>query len=191
MRVRTVLVALTFLLCSCEEPKDTSVKNSGVSLIPAEGNFTFVIKDTGNPLSGGSGNGDDTNNELWLKNDKTAKERLLVACQDAEKMENEICDIHNPQFSPDRSKVYFESSAWAVSGTIHMVDLNTGKERYVCPGDGLKVLRSGKYKGDFLTTMHKYYGPPNYGSYDHVFIVDDRGKELKDLGEEVDENKWK
>jgi hypothetical protein len=164
------------------------VNQSAVSEIHASGNFTFHIKDTGKPLEKGSGNGEDANNELWLKNDATGEKRLLVACKDDEKMENEICNIENPQFSTDKTKVFFESAAWATSGAIHVVDLKTGKEKFVCPGNGLQVVDSGKYMGDIVTNMHKYN---EAGSYDHFFIVNDEGKEQVDLGEDVDENKLK
>lgn len=189
--MKKLLAILSILLCSCGKHQTSSVSDSGVSQISAGGNFTFIIRDNGKPLDMGSGNGDTTNNELWLKNDATGKKRLLVTCKDEKNVENEVCNIGNPRFSLDRSKVYFESSAWATSDAIHVVDLKTGKEKFLCPGNGLKVIKFGKFKGDFITTMHKYYGPPNYGSYDHNFVVDENGKELLDLGDVVEAAKLK
>lgn len=191
MPIKWILIMSTVLLCSCGKDRASSDKNGGVSLIHAGGGFAFLIKDTGKPLKMGSGNGDDTNNELWLKKDATGEERLLVACKDDEKMENEICDIENPRFSPDKTKVYFESSAWATSGAVHIVDLKTGKEKFVCDANGYQVVDSGKYSGDIIVNKHKYYKGPDGGSYDHYFVVDENGKELLDLGEEVDQRKLK
>jgi hypothetical protein len=167
----------------------STTDNSGVSQINAGGSFTFLIRDTGVPLKIGSGNGDTTNNQLWLRNDSTGHERLLVACKDDTNMENEICDIQNPQISPDKTKVYFESSAWATSGAIHVVDLKTGKEKFLCSGNRLQTISFGNYKGDIVTLMHKYY--TGGGSYDHYFVLDNNGKELLDLGESLDESKLK
>lgn len=150
--------------------------------IGAQAPLTLVVKNTGKPdIDTGSGGGE--NNELWLKNTRTGEKKLLVSCRDSEDMEKVIAGINNPQFSPDLDKVYFQSSAWAVSEAIHVVDLKTGQERYLCPGNGMKVIPSGQYRGDLIVEKHKYYGPPNYGSYDHYYIVDTNGKELRDLGE--------
>jgi hypothetical protein len=190
MKIKNALPILALLtLCSCGKQQPTPSGNAAVSQIHAGGGYTFLIKDTGKPLSMGSGNGDDTNNELWLVNDATGEKRLLVGCRDAKEMENEICDIQNPQLSPDKSNVYFESSAWATSGAIHVVDLKSGNEKFLCPGNGLQVIDSGKYKGDIITNMHKYNKGDEGGSYDHFFVVDPTGKEMKDLGEELDKSK--
>ncbi|GEM_PF-6850883 len=188
MKTIIILIVASAFLSSCGEAQSPKADNGGVSQIHAGGGFTFLIRDTGQPLSMGSGNGDNTNNELWLINDSTGDKRLLAACKDAQEMENEICDIESPQFSLDKSRVYFESSAWATSGAIHVVDLKNGKEKYLCPGNGLQVIGSGKYKGDIVTSMHKYRGGEG-GSYDHFFVVGPDGKELKDLGEELDKSK--
>jgi hypothetical protein len=102
-------------------------------------------------------------------------------------MEYVIAGISNPQFSVDLSKVYFQSVAWATSMAIHAVDIRTGKEKFICPGNDVKVIQSGKWKGDLVVLMHKYKGAPLYGSYDHYFIVDGNGKELKDMGEDYEE----
>ena len=162
-----------------------------MSQIRGADGYSFIIVDTLKPLEMGSGNGDTTNNELWLKNEKTGEKKLLVACRDAKDVKNEICDIRNPQFSLDRSEVFFESSAWATSGAIHSVEVKTGKERFVCDGNDLRVVDAGPYKGDLITVKHKYSKDPEGGSYDHYFVVDSRGKELVDLGEELDKEKLK
>ena len=189
MTVRMIFMLSIVQYCACGKHESSTVNHSGVSQIQAGGGFTFVIKDTGKPLSMGSGSGDDTNNELWLKNDTTGEGRLLVSCKDAKEMENEICDIQNPKLSPVKTKVYFESSAWATSNSIHMVDLKTGKEKFVCDGNGFDLVEAGKYAGDIIVNKHKYNKGPDGGSYDHFFVVDETGKELLDLGENIDKSK--
>jgi len=184
MRTLLILVVLAVFLSSCDEDLGSPSVKSPTDLIRADEHHSFMIRDTGKPLVMGSGNGDVTNNELWLFDTRTGDKRLLVVCKDAEKMEDLVCDIQNPMFSADKAEVFFESSAWAVSGSIHAVDLKTGKERFVSAGNGLLVVSKGKYKGKIITQKHKYHGAPNYGSYDHYFVIDPKsGRELVDLGE--------
>jgi hypothetical protein len=161
-----------------------------VSQIRGDENFTFLVKKTGKPDID-TGKGGAENDELWLKDNSTGQERLLVSSHEAEKVENLLAEITVPQFSVDKSKVYFMSAAYAVSDAVHAVDLRTGREAFVCPGNSLFVVPSGKYKGDLVVNQHRYHGEPNYGSYDHYFVVDGNGKELKDLGEDFKESDLK
>lgn len=140
-----------------------------------------ILKDTDKPLIS-TGCGDVSNNELWLKySDGT--EELLVACKPDEDIKKVIAQITDPQLSPDKTKVYFMSVAWATSYSIHVVDIKTKSEHFVCDGNSLKVVTQGPYSGDLIVNQHRYYGPPNYGSYNGFYLIDEQGNEIKDLGE--------
>lgn len=178
--IQKTLILLLLSICACNQSNQVTNEKPKVQVIPAADDYVFIIKPTNKP-SIGTGLGDVDNNELWLRNTVTKTERLIVSCKNAKKMENVIGGISEPHFSIDRKKVFFQSEAWATSAAIHVVDLKSGKEKFICPGNGISVIEAGKYKGDFITFMHKYYGPPNYGSFDHDFIVDENGKEIKDL----------
>lgn len=143
-----------------------------------------ILKNTDKPqISTGCGN--VLNNELWLKySDGT--EELLISCKPDDDMKKVIAQITNPQLSPDKTKVYFMSVAWATSYSIHAVDVKTKSEHFVCDGNSLKVVTQGPYFGDLIVNQHRYYGPPNYGSYDDFYIVDEHGNEIKDLGEHTE-----
>ncbi len=142
----------------------------------------IVLKDTDKPLIS-TGAGDATNNELWLKySDGT--EELLVSSHSAEDIKDVIAFIQNPQFSLDKKKIYFMSAAWATSYSIHVVDIETKNEHFVCDGNSLKVIQSGLYAGDLIVNKYKYYGAPNYGSYDDYYIVTPEGQEIKDIGDD-------
>ena len=77
--------------------------------------------------------------------------------------------------------------AWATSAAIHEVDLKTKKERFVCDGNELGIVSKGKYKGNLVVNQHRYYSNSDGGSYDHYYLVDENGKVLKELGEEIPE----
>jgi hypothetical protein len=89
--------------------------------------------------------------------------------------------MSSPQFSSDGRKLFFETSAWATSDAIHMVDLETRKEQFVTDGNALQVVPSGEYKDHLLVTKHKYF--IGGGSYDWVWLVTPDGKEVGPVGE--------
>ena len=63
------------------------------------------------------------------------------------------------------------------------MDIETKSEHFVCDGNSLKVIQSGSYAGDLIVNQHRYYGPPNYGSYNDYYIVTPEGEEITDLGD--------
>lgn len=95
---------------------------------------------------------------------------------------NIISGISDPVFSLDDNKVFFMSAAWATSNAIFSVNLNTGQLSYITDGNSLGVLRSGEFKGEIVVLKHKYFKDVA-GSYDHYFVVDDNGNEIKDVGD--------
>ena len=94
---------------------------------------------------------------------------------------NVISDIYHPIFSLDGGKVYFMSSAWATSAAIFSVDINTGQIAFISDGNALDVIREGVFAGGLLVQKHKYFKDVG-GSYDHYFVIDDDGNEIKDVG---------
>ncbi|MDF2986682.1 MAG: putative N-acetylmuramoyl-L-alanine amidase [Eubacterium sp.] len=121
---------------------------------------------------------------MWIQY-QDGREMRLISSKPHEDPEKNITGIQNATFSTDKTKVYFMSDAWVTSSSIHVVDIKTKKEQYVCPGNSLKVLQSGSHKGKLIVNQHRY--KKGGGSYDHYFLVDEQGTELKDLGEDLDE----
>ncbi len=93
-------------------------------------------------------------NELWIA-DATGKEaarRVLVGhtggfLQDENLV---LAGFFNPQFSPDARKVYFGATTWATSFSFRMLDLGSGRVRFLYAGISLEVLQSGNYAGDLI-----------------------------------------
>jgi hypothetical protein len=122
--------------------------------------------------------------ELWsIASDGSDPRRLLRVRLDR-KPENTICSFDNKQFSSNGRLLYFETGAWATSGAIHVLDLTTGRERFLLPGGGLTVLngcRDRKYRDDLIVSQHRYFlfG----GSFDWAFLFTPQGKEVGPLGD--------
>lgn len=93
-----------------------------------------------------------------------------------------ISFINNPLFSEDGSKIYFSSVAWATSRAIFSIDINTEQLSYITDGNSLDIITEGKYIGNILVNKHKYF-KDTYGSYDHYFVIDRDGNEIKDVGD--------
>ena len=63
-----------------------------------------------------------------------------------------------------------------------MVDTTNRKERYLFPGNDVKVVPSGEYKDCLLVLQHRYF--LGGGSYDWFWLLRPDGKELGPVGED-------
>jgi dipeptidyl aminopeptidase/acylaminoacyl peptidase len=149
------------------------------AFVASEPRFKVEVRNTNKPKIEQS-----TNNQLWIIR-SNGKEEMAVESKDDKSPQKLIAGISSPLISPDGRRIYFISDAWATSGAIHVYDVKTKKEKFICPGNTLQVVKTGKYKGDIIVNQHRYYGAPNYGSYDHFYLVTPSGNVVKDLGEEV------
>jgi hypothetical protein len=143
--------------------------------------FKVEIRSTNKPpISTASGDAD--NNELWIRY-SDGREELLLTCRDSGDINSMIAGMSDPMISLDKTKIYFMAALAATSGGLHVFDLNTRTHKYLCPANSAGLIDSGTYKGKLLVSQHDYYGPPDYGSYEHYFIIDENGNKIKDLGE--------
>jgi hypothetical protein len=98
-----------------------------------------------------------------------------------------IQGIEQPHFSIDDSVIYFIGTAWATSGAVYAVAVDSGAVRYVAHGNIIHVIEKPQYRGMLLINRHCYYGPPNYGSYDHFWLVSPEGVVTTQFGESLSE----
>lgn len=122
--------------------------------------------------------------ELWQVRSDGKEPLMLVRTRGADKMENVIAGFQDVQFSSDGRLVYFVTPAWATSGAVHVVDTTNRKERFVVPGDALRVLHSGDYRDHLLLAQHRYF--LGGGSYDWFYVFTKDGKEVGVVGEDTD-----
>jgi len=166
----------------------TLLSESGLDRSPAVSprwNLVAFVRTTpGYSLSAGSGMVEAT--ELWVTDLDSLQSRRLLAGRPSNDMSQVIAAISNLGFSLDGRTIFFETAAWAVSGAIHRVDVATAQERFVCAGNGYKLIREGTHKGNLLVLQHKYR-PEGPGSYDAEFVVSPEGRELE-LRQVISEN---
>ena len=141
----------------------------------------FVRKVDGKKIATGSDEMEPT--ELWQVRVDGKEPSLLVRCRDSEKMESVIAAFQNLQFSSNGKLLYFVTPAWATSGAVHVVDTTNRKERYLFPGNDLKIVPAGEYKDCLLTQQHRYF--IGGGTYDWYWLVRPDGKEVGPVGEET------
>jgi hypothetical protein len=132
----------------------------------------------------GAGTGAQGPTELWIVDARGGGERRLVAARMSDQPKQSLSDLQDPAFSPDGRVVYFLSDAWVTSGAVHAVDLATGRERYVCPGNSLEVVPRGEYAGHLVVQQHRYF--VGGGSYDWYWLVTPDGRDVGPLGESTE-----
>ncbi|MEY2579760.1 MAG: hypothetical protein QOI49_2584 [Verrucomicrobiota bacterium] len=142
----------------------------------------FVRKVDGKKIATGSEEVDPT--ELWQVRTDGKEPSLLVKCRAAEKPESVIAGFENLQFSTNGKLLYFVTSAWATSGAVHVVDTTNRKDRYLFPGNDLKIVTSGEDKDCLLVQQHKYF--VGGGSYDWFWLLRPDGKEVGPVGEDTE-----
>jgi len=119
--------------------------------------------------------------ELWIVGVDGRDARLLARGRAAERPEQALAGFQSPRFSPDGRRIYFLSTAWATSSAVHAVEVASGQERYLLPGNSLDLLPSGRYAGHLLVEQHRYFLAG--GSYDWTWLFTPEGVEVGPVGE--------
>jgi hypothetical protein len=159
-----------------------SGRDSGPLLAPDGKWVVFVRRIDGKKIATGSDEVEPT--ELWQVRVDGKEPNLLVRCRDAKQPESVIAAFENLHFSTNGKLVYFVTPAWATSGAAHVVDTTNRKERYLFPGNELKVVPSGEYKDCLLVQQHRYF--VGGGSYDWFWLLRADGKEVGPVGEDTE-----
>jgi len=160
----------------------SSGRDSDPVLAPDGKWVAFVRKVDGKKIATGSDEVDPT--ELWQVRIDGKEPSLLLRCRESEKVESLIASFENLQFSTNGKLLYFVTPAWAVSGAVHVVDTTNRKERYLFPGNNLKLVPSGEYKDCLLVQQHRYF--IGGGSYDWFWLLRPDGKEVGPVGEDTE-----
>ncbi len=160
----------------------TSGKDEQAALSPDGQMAAFVRRTPGKTVKAGVGQAEAT--ELWsIRVDGTEAKQIVVG-RSAEKMDSVLAGFRDPQFSKDGKRIYFLSAAWVTSAAVHVVDVETGAEHFVCPGNSLEVLRQGQYVGHLLITQHRYFLAG--GSFDWIWLFTPDGREVGPVADSND-----
>ena len=121
--------------------------------------------------------------ELWLASVQDGSERRLLTESEHDEPQRNLMGFAGLQFSPDGRTLYFLTEAWATSGAIHALDLQTLEERFVIDAVALLVIMSGKYAGQLFVQRHQYKDFPGEGfhAYQWCGVVDSRGTVVRTL----------
>jgi len=123
-------------------------------------------------------------NQIWLYDLQNPSKLLLVPPNfDCDVPKKVIVSIDRIQFSLDSKKLYFETSAWAVSGALHSVNLDGSHLNYIAPSNNFYLISKGLYAGDLVIDQHRYYIP--LGSFDEYWAFTPEGKELGPIGPDL------
>jgi WD40 repeat protein len=159
----------------------SSGQDSQPSLSPDGRAVVFVRRGSAGMLE--SATGEVEGNELWWMELAGGKARRLVRSTGSEEPKKFLGGLQSPQFSADGKTVFFLSAAWVTSSAVHKVDIATGKEQFVTPGNSLEVVTRGEHRGRLIVQMHKYF--LGGGSYDWYWLLEPDGREVGPIGEDV------
>jgi dipeptidyl aminopeptidase/acylaminoacyl peptidase len=161
----------------------SSGRDSNPVLAPDGKWIAFVRKVDGKKVSSASEDALEPT-ELWQVRVDGKEPTMLARCRESQKMESVIAGFDDLQFSSDGKLLYFVTPAWTTSGAVHVIDTTNGKERYVFPGNNLKLVPSGEYKDCLLVQQHRYF--VGGGSYDWFWLFRLDGKEVGPVGEDTE-----
>jgi Tol biopolymer transport system component len=119
--------------------------------------------------------------ELWTVRVDGSNARLRVRGKAANTVEETVAAIQSPEFSPDGDRIFFLGGGWVTSSAVHVLDLNSGRVRFVCPGNSLEVIRNGQYRGHLIVSQHRYF--MGGGSYDWLWLVSPDGRIVGPIGD--------
>ena len=153
--------------------------DSDAALSPDGRTVAFVRATPDHAVETGSGDAQAT--ELWTVGVDGTDARMRLRGRQGDDPERILAAFQQPAFSPDGRTLYFLSAAWATSGAVHALDLATGAERYVCPGNSLEVVPRGPHAGHLIVTQHRYF--LGGGSYDWAWLVTPDGADVGPIGE--------
>lgn len=166
MRRALVLVASMLLCASIARASDTAKSPDSL--------YSVSVVQIGE----GDENGSGAQALVLSSINNNVQRRLLTSRWDGDYSRN-LASLSNPMFSLDGGYVYFNSTdASPNSGYVHQFDLKMNVIKAVCPGWGLRVMRTGPYRGYLLIQTHRYYEPPRMGSYNPVYLIHPSGKKI-------------
>jgi len=157
----------------------TTGGRDSVAVLSPDGRTVVVVRYTGRTVQTALDESPAT--DLVRVDVRTGVARGLVRARGSATPERTLASFSDVAFSPDSRTVYFVSGAWVVSGAVHAVDVATGRERYLMPGNSVAVVPRGKYRGHLMVGQHRYF--LGQGSYDWVWLMTPAGRQVGPIGE--------
>ncbi|WP_148289676.1 hypothetical protein [Ideonella sp. B508-1] len=122
--------------------------------------------------------------EIWTSRSDGSDAKLLLRGRPGKTPQETLAELSEIQFSPDGRQLFFLSAAWTTSGAVHVVQVDSGEEHFVCPGNSLEVIQRGKYAGYLMVRQHRY--AMGGGSYDWLWLLTPEGKDVAPISMDDD-----
>ncbi|MDD4911757.1 MAG: hypothetical protein PHP57_05630 [Sideroxydans sp.] len=120
-------------------------------------------------------------NEIWLVDVTGSNARRLVKTYvDDENAEANLAQFNSLAFSVAGDHLYFLSAAWMTSDALHVLDLSTGKQRYLVDGNSVFVIPTGHYAEHLIVEQRHYL--EEGGATNYYWLLTPAGKEVKMAG---------
>ncbi len=174
MRRFIVVVVVAIALAACRTASRIQLPDGGV-IHASNGRVAFIRATPGRVVQ--TALGEEQATELWIASSDGTDARRLVTGRAADSVQRTLAALSSPQFSPDGGRIYFLSDAWVTSDAVHAVDVATGREWFVAPGNSLMIIPRGPLAGCLLVGQHRSR-PGGGGSYDSIWLLGTDGQEL-------------
>lgn len=138
------------------EKKLTSSGHNSRAVLNPDGNWVVFVRTLPGKTIKGSAR-DYPAAELWRIRVDGSEAQLLVRTRESDQMENLIAGFESIQISTDERLVYFVTPAWVTSGAVHVVDTTNRKERFIVPGQSVRVVPAGEYRDHLLVQQRRYF----------------------------------
>ena len=161
------------------EGVEIQATSSGLDFDPSlspDGKWIVFIRDTPDKILD-----DYHETELLLINTDSMNEIILVKGGISNDPNNYIVGMKIPQFLSDSQRVVFYSSCAPVRGNINLVDIRTGVVQYICDGNSVEAILSGKYRDQLIVLKHGYFLAG--GTFNWYWLIALDGKEIGPIGE--------
>jgi hypothetical protein len=142
------------------------------SSLSPDGKLVVFVRPTPNLLVETS-LGQDEATEIWTAGVDGGAARMRLRGHFGSTPAKTLAGFKDARFSPDGQRVLFLSDAWVTSRAVHVLDLRSNTERFLCSGNSLEVIYRGKYSGYLMVCQHRY--AMGGGSYDWLWLVTPEG----------------
>lgn len=121
-------------------------------------------------------------NEIWLIDITGRNARRLVKTHvEDDSAETNLAQFNSLAFSAAGDRLYFLSAAWVTSDALHVLDLSTGKQKYLVEGNSVFVIPAGRYAGYLIVEQRQYL--EEGGASNFYWLLTPAGTEVKMAGE--------
>jgi hypothetical protein len=132
-----------------------------------------------------TGLGETDENELWITgvSRTEAAHRVLIGHSGGFQINEDLvlAGFAKPLFSLDGHRIYFTTQTWATGSSARVLDLATGRVRFICVGEVVEVIPGGMFAGHVV--VHKEVPRVLPGRVWRFWLLDSDGNEVGEIGD--------